>query len=88
MREKMDPQDFGWVKENALLIPKFSTKPPIPDEIRKLISLFCSDRNWNSTKCVCKTEGMFCSLECKCLMKCSNSIHLEEEEEEDIISLE
>ncbi|CAG9770134.1 unnamed protein product [Ceutorhynchus assimilis] len=86
MREEMDPQDYGWMKNKDMLIPKFSTKPPIPDEIRKLISLFCTEKNCNTTKCVCKTEGMFCSLECKCSMSCTNSPNLEEEEEEEDIS--
>lgn len=81
MVEELDPTNYGWICENDILIPKFATKASIPQEVRKIISLFCNEKNCNNNKCACKNEGIPCSIECKCNMNCNNNSNYLEEEE-------
>ncbi|CAG9761390.1 unnamed protein product [Ceutorhynchus assimilis] len=84
----LDPKNYGWtIDTNNCLSPKFTNKTPIPDEIRKVISLFCTEKNCNNSKCACKSEGVFCSSDCKCNMKCTNIevVELLDDAEDDLL---
>ncbi|CAG9762726.1 unnamed protein product [Ceutorhynchus assimilis] len=86
--DRLDPKNYGWtIDTNNCLSPKFTNKTPIPDEIRKVISLFCTEKNCNNSKCACKSEGVFCSSDCKCNMKCTNIevVELLDDAEDDLL---
>lgn len=80
--DKLNPKNYGWICKNDMLVPKFATKAPIPEDIRSIISLFCTEKNCNNNKCVCRNEGMFCIPECKCKMNCTNTNIAQVEDEE------
>lgn len=64
--------DYGWKKDDNYIVPKLMSSPAVPSNIRKIISLNCSEKKCDTKKCVCLVEGVFCTEECKCCSNCSN----------------
>ncbi|KAK4885844.1 hypothetical protein RN001_002115 [Aquatica leii] len=67
-----NPAKFGWVLKDVW-IPQLTMKDTVPADLRKLLSIKCSDKNCNSSKCVCVKQGLKCIIECKCKL-CSSSL--------------
>lgn len=66
-----NPKNYGWNKENNIWQPIFMSKPAVPETIRKLLAIRCSDNNCNNTRCFCFKEGFKCCDECKCKLCCN-----------------
>ncbi|XP_074026682.1 uncharacterized protein [Leptinotarsa decemlineata] len=78
--EKHDPLQYGWQRKETLIEPCMMTYAPVPDNVRKIISLFCTEKTCSTQKCICRTEGVFCCDDCKCKARCNN---IEKPDEED-----
>lgn len=78
---------FGWATSDAVrLEPVLCTNDPVPVEVRTLLSIFCSDKLCNTSKCVCIKEGLKCCLDCSC-KNCNNlqeTADIDDTDEEDI----
>lgn len=80
--EEFDIFQFGWESHEDGIRPVFSTKAPIPDEVRDMLNISCKDKNCISLKCPCLKENLKCTSACRC-KECRNvSIHTEEINEE------
>jgi hypothetical protein len=44
-----------------------------PNDIRKLINIFCTDQLCQNNKCMCMKEGLKCCSDCSC-KKCHNNV--------------
>lgn len=71
---KLEPEKWGWVRQEGDLHPVRTTLPPAPDEIIQLISCSCKG-DCSSAKCSCKKNGITCSALCKTCegVTCCNS---------------
>ncbi|CAG9760430.1 unnamed protein product [Ceutorhynchus assimilis] len=72
-----DPSRYGWILEENVWVPVLSTQEPVPDNLRKILSIRCSDKICNNSRCICVTQGLKCCTECKC-KSCSNAIVIED----------
>lgn len=69
----INTDNSGWDLTDDVWSPVFSAEKPIPDFVRKSISIYCSDKNCDNRKCTCIKEGLKCCNECKC-RSCNNCI--------------
>jgi hypothetical protein len=79
---QIDPTNFGWIKNKGILEPVLATMDPIPNDIRKLMNIFCTDQLCQNNKCVCMKEGLKCCNDCSC-KKCLNNVSYLYEDEDD-----
>lgn len=68
-----DPTLYGWTLEENTWKPNFSSQEPVPDDIRKTLSIRCSDKDCSSNRCTCILQGLKCCSDCK-YTNCSNSL--------------
>lgn len=83
----IDPIKHGWNENNGILEPVLTTKDPIPNDIRKLLTIFCTDKLCQNNRCVCLKEGLKCCLDCSCdnHINCNNSLQYSDENADDNI---
>lgn len=81
-----EPGEYGWKLDESSWRPILTMQDPVPDEVRKALSIRCSDKNCNNNRCTCLVQGLKCCSECK-YTTCSNSpqdeINLSDSEFED-----
>lgn len=70
-----DPAQHGWTFEDDFWKPTFSSQEPVPDYIRKALSIKCSDKSCNNNRCTCLAQGLKCWSDCK-YANCSNSLRI------------
>ena len=61
MQSTLDPKDWGWRLEGALLVPAMTDQEPAPDELLKVIKCNCqatSKNLWNGKQCSCPCNGL------------------------------
>ncbi|XP_031349984.1 uncharacterized protein LOC116175815 [Photinus pyralis] len=81
---EMDPTEYGWTNQNGTWETVHTEKPPIPDNVRGLLTIFCADRKCDNNKCVCLKEGVKCCLDCKCSSSnCNNQLMQKSEQQID-----
>ena len=84
--EKVDPEQWGWKKNEDRHIPLQNDLPPAPYEQLEVIRCNCQT-DCRSFKCTCKKHDIKCSLECgNCRgSSCSNSTHFSCEEDKFVL---
>ncbi|CAH1108337.1 unnamed protein product [Psylliodes chrysocephalus] len=68
-----DPTLYGWTLEENIWKANFSSQEPVPDNVRTILSIRCSDKNCNNNKCTCISQGLKCCIDCK-YTNCCNSL--------------
>ena len=68
-----DPALYGWTLEENTWKANFSSQEPVPDEVRRTLSIRCSDKTCNNNRCTCISQGLKCCSVCK-YANCSNSL--------------
>lgn len=83
----INPTEFDWaINEIGRLEPVLCKNDPVPVEVRTLLSIFCSDKLCNTSKCVYIKEGLKYCLNCTC-KNCNNLqeiVNFDDTDEEDI----
>lgn len=59
----INAENWGWIRENAELIPIQTDLPPAPEELLKIIRCNCQ-ADCSSQRCSCRKHNMKCSLAC------------------------
>ncbi|CAC5372602.1 unnamed protein product [Mytilus coruscus] len=75
----MDPTDYGWEIKRGKLCPILMELPPAPDKLLNIIRCNCK-QNCDTKRCVCRKNGLQCSVGCgECRgLNCSNSVPIAE----------
>ena len=75
----MDPTDYGWEIKRGKLCPILMDLPPAPDKLLNIIRCNCK-QNCDTKRCVCRKNGLQCSVGCgECRgLNCSNSVPIVE----------
>lgn len=60
-----DPREYGWKIDDSYWKPILAIQDPVPDEVRKALSIRCSDKNCNNKRCTCLAQGLQCCDDCK-----------------------
>lgn len=85
----MEPEKWGWKKNNYGLFPVTTFKPPAPPKLLKLIA--CKCKKGCRGACSCKKSGLKCSIMClQCNNSCENNPEdiLDDLDEDDYLSME
>ena len=83
---KQNFEEYGWMSENNVLIPKYSTNDCVPDVVRQCLNLICSDKNCNNKKCSCIKENLKCCSDCKCKTCTNTADTMNDSNSEDLIN--
>jgi len=59
----MDPKDWGWKREDDILLPVMTDQKPAPDRLLKVIHCNCTTGCCN-TRCSCRKFGFPCTSAC------------------------
>ncbi|CAC5372509.1 unnamed protein product [Mytilus coruscus] len=75
----LDPTDYGWEIKPGKLCPILMELPPTPDKLLNIIRCNCK-QNCDTKRCVCRKNGLQCSVGCgECRgLNCSNSVPIAE----------
>ncbi|VDI52320.1 Hypothetical predicted protein [Mytilus galloprovincialis] len=73
------PTDYGWKIKRGKLCPILMDLPPAPDKLLNIIRCNCK-QNCDTKRCVCRKNGLRCSVGCgECRgLNCSNSVPIVE----------
>lgn len=74
--EEKDPQQWGWEKQQEMLLPMFTDKAVAPEELLKVVRCNCKS-GCGTAMCSCRKHGLVCSIGCgACRGDCLNSVNL------------
>ena len=73
---KLDPREWGWEKQQGLLLPVYTDKAVAPDELLHIVRCSCKAA-CATAACSCRKHGLVCSVGCNhCRGEtCSNSVN-------------
>lgn len=77
-----DPSKNGWILEENSWMPVLTTLEPVPENLRKILSIRCSDQKCDNNRCICVTQGLKCCNDCKCKSCCNKVTIIENSDSE------